>query len=215
MTELVKAIEAVKRGEIVLMHDGGKRENEIDMIVNASHISPGKIRQMRKDGGGLICLAILGKSAERLNLPFMTDLIECSGNKCISKLVPEKTPYGDRPAFSLHINHKDTFTGITDNDRSLTIKEFSRVMENGHSDSYTDEFYSPGHVPLLIAKDISERKGHTELSIELAKRAGVTPAMVLCEMMGDDHKALTLKAAREYAQEHGLVLIDGSELYEL
>ena len=79
-------------------------------------------------------------------------------------------------------------------------------------DRLTQNFYAPGHVHLLIAKTLGERRGHTELSTELARKAGLKEAMVLCEMMADDHNALSLEGAREYAEEHGLILLDGGEL---
>ncbi|MFC2162084.1 3,4-dihydroxy-2-butanone-4-phosphate synthase [Candidatus Altiarchaeota archaeon] len=214
MDELKTALEALGEGRIILVHDGGKRENEIDLVVNAIHVRPETIRQLRNDAGGLICLAISRDIADELGLPFMTDLMEASGNETLKDLTPEKTPYGDRPAFSIAINHKDTFTGITDNDRALTIGSFGQLSQKDDKTSFTKDYYAPGHVPLLIAKDIGERRGHTELSIELAKRAGLPETMVLCEMMCDDCNALSREDAKEYAQKHGLAFLDGSVLYD-
>ncbi len=202
------AVEALKRGDIVLLHDSSGREDEVDMVVHASHCTPGIIRRMRSEGGGLICLAISGEVAKRLQLPYMTDLMS-KGNEVVKAMVPEKTPYGDRPAFSLSVNHRKTYTGITDNDRSLTITEFARLES---PEDLTKNFYAPGHVHLLIAKTLERRRGHTELSTELARRAGMKPAAVLCEMMADDGNALTVEDAKKYAEQHGLTLLDGGEL---
>jgi 3,4-dihydroxy 2-butanone 4-phosphate synthase len=214
MSNLHQAIKALQKGELILLHDGGKRENEIDLVVNSLHVKPQTIQQLRKDAGGLICLAVDNETAGKLGLPYMTELMESSKNKTLGELTPEKTPYGDKPAFSVSINHRDTYTGVTDKDRALTISEFAKMMGEGRIQDFTKKFYSPGHVPLLIAKNLDERRGHTELSIELARRAGLTPAMVLCEMMGDDCNALSKEKALAYARKHGLVFVDGRGLYE-
>ena len=203
-----EAIKELKKGKIVLLHNASEREDEVDMIIHASATKPDTIRTMRKDGGGLICLAIGGETAKRLNLPYLTELM-IKSNDTVRQLIPQKTAYGDKPAFSLSVNHRKTYTGITDKDRALTITEFSKL------DNPTDlakNFYAPGHIHLLIAKNISERRGHTELSTELAKKAGLNQAMVLCEMMADDGRALSAKDAKKYADKYGLVLVDGGDL---
>ncbi|MFH1055792.1 MAG: 3,4-dihydroxy-2-butanone-4-phosphate synthase [Candidatus Altiarchaeota archaeon] len=205
---LGRTVDELRRGRMILLHDSAGRENEVDMVVHASAVTPDTIWAMRQHGGGLICLAIGGDVADRLNLPYITDLM-AGGNDTVKKLIQERTAYGDKPAFSLSVNHRETYTGITDKDRALTITEFAKLEE---SDGLTKNFYAPGHVHLLIAKDLSTRRGHTELSIELAKKAGMKETMVLCEMMGDDHNALTLREAERYAKRHSLALLDGGLL---
>jgi 3,4-dihydroxy-2-butanone 4-phosphate synthase len=37
---LEKAIQELKRGRMVLLHDSSNRENEVDMIVNAPFVTP-------------------------------------------------------------------------------------------------------------------------------------------------------------------------------
>lgn len=203
-----QALERLRAGEMILLHDSSGREDEVDMIIPASATSAKTIRTMRKDAGGLICLAIGGDIAKKLNLPFMTDLLSL-GNETVRGLIPERTAYGDKPAFSISINHKETFTGITDDDRSLTITEFAKLDD---AKKLTENFYAPGHVHLLIAKSIEERRGHTELSIELARRAGIMQEMVLCEMMADNHKAASIDEVKGYADTNGLLFLDGGLL---
>jgi 3,4-dihydroxy 2-butanone 4-phosphate synthase len=127
-----------------------------------------------------------------------------------------KTAYGDRPAFAIPINHKRVYTGITDNDRALTIRSMAELAESGLEqdavrERFFSEFYSPGHIFLLIGRGIERRRGHTELSLELARRAGLSGAVVLCEMLGKG-KALSKEKAKAYASEHGLVFIEGNEI---
>jgi 3,4-dihydroxy 2-butanone 4-phosphate synthase len=205
---LEKAIEDLKNGRMVLLHDSTDRENEIDIVVHAASVTAKYIRTMRQDGGGLICLAVGKDIAQKLKLPYMTDLMSKS-NDTVKAMVPERTAYGDKPAFSLSINNRKTYTGVTDIDRTLTITEFARVES---PQDLAERFYAPGHVHLLIAKTLKERRGHTELSCELARRSGLKETMVLCEMMGEDGRAMTMKDAKKYAIKHGIELVDGGEL---
>jgi 3,4-dihydroxy 2-butanone 4-phosphate synthase len=205
---LTEALEELRKGRMILLHDSSNRENEIDMVINGPATTPETILTMRNEAGGLICLAVSREIAKKLSLPYMTDLMSAS-NKVVRGLIPERTAYGDKPAFSLSINHRKTYTGITDNDRALTITEFAKTDDGKQ---FAENFYAPGHIHLLIAKTLAERRGHTELSIELSKRAGLKEMMVLCEMMADDHNALSLEDAKKYAKKHGLVLVDGGEL---
>jgi 3,4-dihydroxy 2-butanone 4-phosphate synthase len=205
---LADALTSLKKGYPILLFDSSGREGEVDYVVPASAVEPETIRTMRKDCGGLICLAIGWEFAQALELPYMVDLMSLGGDTSRG-LIPEKTAYGDKPAFSLSVNHRRTFTGITDRDRSHTISEFARLKSK---EELVENFYAPGHVHLLIAKDINKRRGHTELSIELSRRAGIAPSMVLCEMMGDDGNALSVEDAREYAKKEELMFVDGGLL---
>lgn len=205
---LEKALRELKAGRIALLHDSSDREDEVDLIIPASAVTAATIRTMRKDAGGLICLAIGKEVAERLSLPYMADLMAKS-NETVRNLIPERTAYGDKPAFSLAINHRGTFTGIPDRDRALTISEFPKIRDGR---ALAEKYYAPGHVPLLISRTLKERRGHTELSIELARKAGLWPTMVLCEMLSDDGGALGLKDAKAYAERNGLAFVDGGEL---
>ncbi len=207
---MVKAsvLEDIRQGKMFLLHDSSGREDEIDMVICATHATPKVIRSMRKDGGGLICLSLGQDIAQQLDLPFMTDVLKSYGG-AMGQLVSERTAYGDRPAFSVSVNHIDTFTGITDADRSKTITRFLDMKDNA---DLVKNYYAPGHVHLLIASDIKKRRGHTELSIELAKMSGVPHAMVLCEMMTDDDNAMGIDQAREYAKSKDITLIDGGKI---
>ena len=205
------ALGALQEGRFVLIYDGDEREGEADLIISARAISPQAIERLRKDAGGLICVAIPPEAAERLKLPFMADVL-CQAHVIAGPLVCDRTAYGDKPSFSLAVNHRKVYTGITDNDRSLTISNIERMVsekEHGGED-FSRQFYTPGHVFLLIGRGIDKRKGHTELSLELGQRAGLG-AMVLCEMLGSG-KALSKKEAKAYAERNGLVFLEGKEI---
>ena len=127
-------------------------------------------------------------------------------------------PYGDHPTFSIHINHKQTYTGITDMDRALTIKEMANLYESENPKlEFISSFKTPGHVPVLLASDglLSSRKGHTEMSIYLAKLAHLFPITTICEMMDSEtYSALSVQKAEKYAKENAIPFVDGKELLE-
>ena len=213
MGNLDDAVSGLKKGGFVVLHDGAGRENEADMVCLAEKITPEMVRRMRKDAGGLICLAIGMESSKRLRIPFAYDVLRAAKNPLLFRMGRKKMKYGDMPAFTISINHLATFTGITDNDRAKTISEFGRlVSEKGGPLQFKKNFRSIGHVFLLTSRGLENRRGHTELSIELARRAGITQAMVLCEMLSDSGNAAKREEARSYARRHGFPFIEGKEL---
>jgi 3,4-dihydroxy 2-butanone 4-phosphate synthase len=215
-----EAVKALKVGKFVLIHDSESRENEVDMVKAAQHICSSDIATMRNDAGGLICLAIPHEIASKLNLIFMHDLLHIASknNPSLSKMISSIAPYGDRPSFSITINHIDTFTGVTDKDRALTITAMSDVcskIDNEGQLEFSKKFRSPGHVHLLIgAKELlKERSGHTELSIKLIERANLIPAIVICEMLDSETGgALSVDKATEYSKKFNIPLVESSQI---
>ena len=127
-------------------------------------------------------------------------------------------PYGDYPTFSLSVNHYQTYTGITDKDRALTIMEMANIynIENKKK-KFVSSFKTPGHVPLLIASKglLASRQGHTEMSVYLTQIAGLTPVTAICEMMdAETYSALSVDKAEKFGKQNGIPLIDGKELLE-
>lgn len=219
---LTDAIAALQAGRFVMVHDDKGREDEIDMVVAAERVTPSHVATMRKDAGGLLCLAIANEVTSKLGLAYMHDMIAGMGkvNPIFAKLTEGRAAYGDKPSFSISVNHRSTFTGITDTDRALTIAKMAEVCKNiaGRGvDDFANGFRAPGHVPILIAAKglLSERSGHTELCVYLMKLANMAPAVAICEMMDSaTHKALSIEKARDYASRAGIPLIEASELKE-
>lgn len=214
---LESAIESLKRGEFVLLFDSAGRENEIDMVVAAQFVTPEHVARMRQHAGGLLCIAIDHNFANTLELKYMHEILADSSisNK---EMIMGLAPYGDHPTFSISVNHYKTYTGITDNDRSLTIKEMANIfsMENKKK-KFTSSFKTPGHVPLLIASEglLATRQGHTEMSVYLTQIAGLTPVAAICEMMdAETYTALSIDKAQKYAKQNTIKLINGKELLE-
>jgi 3,4-dihydroxy 2-butanone 4-phosphate synthase len=216
---ITKALDAFKTGEIILIFDDDNREKETDMIVAGEHMTPQHMTTLRNDAGGLLCVPLSSEVSNKLGVPFMTDIMDVASAKypVLSELSPTDIPYDEKSAFSITVNHRKTFTGITDNDRAYTIKELALLCKNGDYASLGKYFRSPGHVTLLRAAEghVLKRRGHTELSIALAEMAGVTPVAVCCEMMDDITKdSMTTDDAERYAKTNNLEFLSGAEVIE-
>ncbi|HUL38756.1 MAG TPA: 3,4-dihydroxy-2-butanone-4-phosphate synthase [Methanomassiliicoccales archaeon] len=218
-----KAIDCLKRGSFVLVYDFDDRERETDMVIASQNVTPEAIRTMRKEAGGLICTTASYEISEKLQLPFLVDVLACNYGSypMLKKLAPNDIPYDTKSAFSITINHRKTFTGITDRDRAMTTSEFAKLakyaLNNGSEDARSEfgrNFRSPGHVHLLNSSQqlLKSRKGHTELCTALITMSGLTPSATICEMMGDDGNALGKEKAKEYAKRHDLCFLEGSEI---
>ena len=214
---LENALDSLKRGEFVLLFDSAGRENEIDMVVAAEFVTPEHVARMRQHAGGLLCIALEYNFAKSLELRYMHEILSDSpiSNK---EMIMGLAPYGDHPTFSLSVNHYQTYTGITDKDRALTITEMANIynIENKQK-KFTSSFKTPGHVPLLISSEglLSSRQGHTEMSVYLTKIAGLTPVTAICEMMdAETYSALSVEKAEKFGKQNGIPLIDGKELLE-
>ena len=219
---LEEAISTLKRGKFILLHDAGQRENEVDMVVAAEFVSPAHIARMRQHAGGLVCLAINNSFAQILGLHYMHDILSNSQEiDAESKsMIIGIAPYGDQPSFSISINHVQTYTGITDRDRALTIREMANLFKNlngNKKQEFVSSFKMPGHVPVLIAKNglLSHRLGHTEMSIYLMELAKLSPAAAICEMLdSESYTALSVEKATKYARENAIPFLEGEELLE-
>jgi|WetSurMetagenome_2_1015567.scaffolds.fasta_scaffold71472_3 3,4-dihydroxy 2-butanone 4-phosphate synthase len=222
MEEMEDVFKQLKKGKFILLHDSENREDETDMVVLSEHVKPEHIARMRTDAGGLICEAVGNNVAKTIGLPFMADVLIDAEKKypLLTKMRGEDIKYDKKSAFSLTVNHRKTFTGISDVDRALTISElgiFCRDIK-GIKDPQTvfgTKFRSPGHIPLLISSGLESRQGHTELTCAIAEMGDLTPCVVVCEMMDEKtHKSLTLKDARTYAKKNDLALLEGKQVIE-
>jgi 3,4-dihydroxy 2-butanone 4-phosphate synthase len=223
--ELERALKCLYNGRFVLLYDFDDRERETDMVIASQFVTLAAIRSMRKDAGGLICTTASHEIGEKLQLPFLTDLLNNSVKSypILDQLTPNDIPYDTKSAFSITINHRKTFTGITDNDRALTTSEFANLAKESLLESaekarrdFGRDFRSPGHVHLLRASKrlLVNRKGHTELSTALLALSGLTPTATICEMMGDDGNALSKEKAKDYAKRNDLCFLEGFDVIE-
>jgi 3,4-dihydroxy 2-butanone 4-phosphate synthase len=178
-------------------------------VYPAGAVTPEAVARLRNDAGGLVCVALSDAVADAFDLPFLHDsLTHPAAGK-------HNLAYDDRSSFSLPVNHRDTNTGITDEDRSLTIRELATAAADPDTVTFADLFRSPGHVHLLRAAPglLAERQGHTELGIALATAAEIPPAVVVCEMLDDESgQALSPDGAKAYAERHDIPYVEGRAL---
>ncbi len=203
-------------GKPVLLFDSMEREAETDMVFYAGSIDYKKISMLRREAGGLICYVSGRRFREALGLEFLNEAL--MRHPSYGKLVSRRPRYGDPPAFNIWVNHVDTYTGINDMDRATTIKNLHEVAVNIYKgfdvearDKFYGEFYAPGHVPVLTSRGLAQRRGHTELAVALALITGLTPSMVIAEMLAEG-SSLSRGEAYRYARSRGYIMIDGYEV---
>lgn len=221
--KILKAIEELKKGNFIIIHDSYKRENECDFVKAAQFINPEDIVRMRYDGGGMICLATSKEIGEKISLPFFSDIRDEASKKfkILKYMKDNDLKYDKKSAFSLYINYRGTFTGITDYDRALTIRKFVEISKNFKENLeenikiFSENFRTPGHIPILISRGIENRKGHTELSTEILKLAGLIPIAVICEILDSDtFKSKSVEKVKMYAEKNNILFIEGNEILE-
>ncbi|HVL48666.1 MAG TPA: 3,4-dihydroxy-2-butanone-4-phosphate synthase [Candidatus Thermoplasmatota archaeon] len=219
---LATAYDRLAQGGFVLVYDADGREEEVDLFVAAERATPAAVETLRRDAGGLVFLAVDAGVGARLGLPFLHDLFRDAAAKhpVLAKLIPNDLRYDTRSSFSLTINHRGTFTGITDNDRSLTITEFGRLAARAPAlapeeaqAAFGAAFRAPGHVHLCVGapRPFVDRSGHTEIAVALARVAGVTPVLAGAEML-DRGVALSRSKAEAWARAHDTVVVTGEEI---
>lgn len=218
------AARALARGEPILVFDQAGREEETDLLVAAEHVTPRTVRRFRQDGGGLVFVALDATLAAHWRLPFAQEVQQAAAHRypLLAELTPDRLPYDERSSFSLWVNHRDTYTGITDRDRARTIcglAELARARtpdEDGGT-TFARAYRAPGHVPICVAQPegLRARQGHTELAVALAHIAGTIPILAGCEILQPDGDAALARAdAEKYALRNGLVFLDGTLLVE-
>lgn len=222
--EIIAAGTALGQGEVILVYDAPDREGETDLIFLSEKATPELVRLARRDAGGLICTAISEELRRRLDLPFFSDLLgEARARYRLLGALSERPRYDRRSAFGITINHRENYTGVTDNERALTIRTVGEIAAKAPARSteelersFREAFISPGHVPLLYSAPglLRERKGHTELAVSLLRMTGLSESATVCEMLGDSGGARSPDAARRYADDHGWIFLEGNTLTE-
>ncbi|MCP3027492.1 bifunctional 3,4-dihydroxy-2-butanone-4-phosphate synthase/GTP cyclohydrolase II [Halobacillus sp. A5] len=189
-----KALEHLKQGKMVIVCDDEDRENEGDLIGLAEYASPEMINFMISKARGLVCTPITAELAEKLELLPMVG----------TNTDPNQT------AFTVSIDHKSTTTGISADERALTIRELL------NKDIAAGDFQKPGHIFPLIAKEggVLRRAGHTEAAVDLAVLAGAEPAGVICEIIKDDGTMARVPDLREMADEYDIPMITIADLIQ-
>lgn len=203
------AVAAFRDGRPVLVHDFDDREGETDILYPAGAVDADAVARMRMDGGGLVFVAVSDAVARAFDLPFLHEAIDHPATE------HDDLGYDAHPSFSLTVNHRDTYTGVTDADRARTVSALSDAAADPEGTDFAAEFRTPGHVHVLRAAAglLADRQGHTELGLALAAAADQPPAVAGCEMLdATSGGALSLSDARAYAHRTGTPIVDGDTL---
>ena len=185
LNSIKEVISDIRKGKMVIVVDDPSRENEGDLIISASHITPEKVNFMAKYGRGLICVPMEDEMAERLGLHLMSRDLQ--------------DPY--KTAWAVSVDAKEGITtGISAHDRARTIKLLSSKKAKDK------DFVKPGHIFPLRSKSggVLVRAGHTEASVDLMKLAGETPVGVICEIMNEDGTMARMDDLIKFAKKHRL-----------
>lgn len=192
MDKIEAAVKAIKQGEMVVVVDDESRENEGDLLMAAEKVDKKSINFMIKEARGLVCTPIEKSLAQKLEL----------------KMMVANNTESHGTAFTNSIDYKDVRTGISAQERALTIQ---KMVE---SDSKAEDFMRPGHIFPLVAKKggVLRRAGHTEAAVDLSRLAGLKAAGVICEIIKKDGEMARLPYLKEFAKKHDLKLISIEDL---
>ena len=186
-----EAVEAIKRGEVIIVIDDEDRENEGDFIC-AAELATTESINLVMSGRGDFCCPILPEAATRLKLNPLS----------------EENNSTNQTAFLTPLDHLSAKTGITAEERAMCVREIANPK------SSPADFQRPGHVHMLMAKrgGVLRRAGHTEAAVDLARMAGLAPAGVLSEILNDDGSRATRDDLWKIAQEKSLKFITIEDL---
>ncbi len=188
-----EAIDEIRAGRILVVVDDEDRENEGDLTIAASKVTPQIINFMATHGRGLICLALTGDRCDALRLPLISPANTSNFGTAFCESVDARV---------------GVTTGISAADRTNTI--LACIDE----ETKPSDLARPGHIFPLRAKEggVLVRAGQTEASVDLARMAGLTPAGVICEIMNEDGTMARVPELEIFCHKHGLKMISVAEL---
>ena len=185
-------LDALKRGEIILVTDDADRENEGDCICAAEFATRENVNFMATYARGLICMPMSRDWCRRLDLP---------------QMVAQNTD-NHQTAFTVSIDAVSTTTGISAEERSMTALA---CVRDGAKPS---DFRRPGHMFPLEARagGVLRRAGHTEATVDLCRLAGLKEVGLCCEVMKDDGTMARLDDISAFSKRHGLRMMTIADL---
>ena len=189
-----EVIEDLKVGKPVIIVDDESRENEGDLVIAAEFATRESINFIIKEARGLLCTPMLESDLCRLGIPQMV----------------ERNTDNHETAFTVSVDHVDTTTGISPEERAITMQKL--IDPN----SKAEDFRRPGHVFPLRYKEggVLVRQGHTEASIDLCKLAGLYPAAAICEITNDEGYMSRMDDLLAFSKKHNLKIASVEALVE-
>src|SRR5882762_3062081 len=196
LSSIESAIDAIKKGKLIIVVDDEDRENEGDFIAAARNVTPEVINFMSKHGRGLICAPLVEDRCDELGLELMVN----------NNTALHETPF----TVSVDLLGHGCTTGISASDRAKTVQALIDPATR------PEDLGRPGHIFPLRAKKggVLRRAGHTEATIDLARLAGFEPAGVLVEIMNEDGSMARLPELLEIAEKFNLKVVSIKDLIE-
>lgn len=190
--KIEEALEDLRNGRVILVTDDEDRENEGDFICAAEFATKDNINFMAIHGKGLICMPMGEEFVRKLQIPQMVS----------------KNTDNHETAFTVSIDHKDTTTGISALERSIT------ALACVKDDVKPEDFRRPGHMfPLLAKKNgVLERNGHTEATVDLCRLAGLKECGICCEIMREDGTMMRTDELWDLAKKYDLKFVTIKDL---
>jgi len=184
VSSIEEILEDMRIGKPVVIMDDENRENEGDIIFAAEFATTENVNLMAKYARGLICMPMDEIFVSRLDLP---------------QMCPVNTD-NHSTAFTVSVDHIDTTTGISAEERGYTARKFA------DPNARATDFRRPGHMFPLLAKKggVFTRKGHTEATVDLCRLAGLQPVGLCCEIMNDNGTMARYDDLVQFAAEHDL-----------
>ena len=194
LNTIEEVIEDLKAGKPVIIVDDESRENEGDLVIAAEFATRESINFIIKEARGLLCTPMLEKDLIRLGIHQMV----------------EKNTDNHETAFTVSVDHVDTTTGISPEERAVTMQKL--IDPNAKP----EDFRRPGHVFPLRYKEggVLVRQGHTEASIDLCKLAGLYPAAAICEITNDEGYMSRMDDLLAFSKKHNLKIASVEALVE-
>ena len=188
-----QAVDDIKAGRMVIIVDDEDRENEGDLAMAASAVTPEAVNFMAMHGRGLICVPLVAERLEQLRLPLM---------------VQDNTARLGT-AFTVSVDVlKGATTGISAQDRAATI----RALVDGST--LPEDLGRPGHVfPLRYMEGgVLVRAGQTEAIVDLSRMAGLGESGVICEIMAEDGTMARMPQLETFAAAHDLTIVSVADV---
>ena len=193
--QIEEAVEAIRKGKIVIVLDDDNRENEGDFICAAQFVDAGTMNFLARYGRGIICAPITTERARALDLDLMVE----------TNTSVHETPF----TVSVDYRHGTT-TGVSAADRAATVRALADEA------TQPADLARPGHIFPLRAMEggVLRRAGHTEAAIDLCRLAGVNHTAVLCEIMNEDGTMARTPELLALARRYGMKIITVRDLIE-
>ncbi len=192
IADIALAIEDIRKGRMVILVDDEDRENEGDLVIAGSKVTPRAINFMATYARGLTCVTLPSEKVDAIGLP---DMVR-----------DNRAPLGT--AFTVSVDAAVTTSGISARDRATTTQVLMR------DDCTMADLRAPGHTfPLRARKGgVLVRAGQTEGSVDLSRLAGLKPGAVICEIMNEDGTMMRLDGLLEFGARHDIKVVTIADL---